>query len=157
MFSGSVWKCVSAKKDVTLSCITFSFFFNICHSQTSEQNWQNLLFLSIHWQNIWPKKFEYARTIYLHLMKYCSALNFGNPPSEKNISLKHLKLPKNHFKANLFFVQLKHLKSSFTFGKKMKINAPPSYQKVQISNFGLFDFLCWPLHFLWHFLFWRLP
>ena len=47
--------------------------------------------------------------------------NFGNPPSGKNISLKHLKLPKNHFKTNLFFVQLKHLKSSFTFGKKMKI------------------------------------
>ena len=32
-------------------------------------------------------------------------LNFGNPPSGgKNISLKHLKLPKNHFKTNLFFV-----------------------------------------------------
>ena len=36
----------------------------------------------------------------------------------KNISLKHLKLPKNHFKTNLFFVQLKHLKSTFTFGEK---------------------------------------
>ena len=29
-------------------------------------------------------------------------LNFGNPPQRKNISLKHLKLPKNHFKTNLF-------------------------------------------------------
>ena len=73
-------------------------------------------------------------------------LNFGNPPlRKKNISLKHLKLPKNHFKTNLFFVQLKHLKSTFTFGKKWKYSLPPSYQKVQISNFGLFDFLCWPL------------
>ena len=56
-------------------------------------------------------------------------LNFRNPSlRKKNITLKHLKLPKNHFKTNLFFVQLKHLKfslflksSTFTFGKKLKI------------------------------------
>ena len=64
-------------------------------------------------------------------------LNFGNPHQKKNISLKHLKLPKNHFKTNLFFVQPKHLKSTFTFGKTLKIRTPP-YQKVQILNFGLF-------------------
>ena len=29
-------------------------------------------------------------------------LNFGHPPSEKNKSLKHLELPKNHFKTNFF-------------------------------------------------------
>ena len=52
-------------------------------------------------------------------------------------------MPKNHFKTNLFFVQLKHLKTSFTFGKKWKYR--PCYKKVQISNFGLFDILCWPL------------
>ena len=46
---------------------------------------------------------------------------FCEPPLRKNISRKHLKLPKNHFKTNLFFLQLKYLKSTFTFGKKMKI------------------------------------
>ena len=44
----------------------------------------------------------------------------GTPPQKKNISLKHLKLPKNHFKTNLFFVQLKHLNSTYTFGKKVE-------------------------------------
>ena len=39
------------------------------------------------------------------------------PPQKKYMSLKHLKLPKNYFKTNLFFVQLKHLKSTFSFGK----------------------------------------
>ena len=38
--------------------------------------------------------------------------NFLYPP----VRLKNLKLPKNHFKTNLFFVQQKHLKSTFTFG-----------------------------------------
>ena len=32
---------------------------------------------------------------------------------ERNISLKHSKLRKNHFKTNLLFVQLKHLESTF--------------------------------------------
>ena len=46
----------------------------------------------------------------------------GPPPHRKKIiSLKHLKLPKNHFKTNLFFVQLKHLRCTFKFGEKMKI------------------------------------
>ena len=47
------------------------------------------------------------------------------PPLKKNISLKHLKLPKNHLKTNLFFLQLKYLKWTFEFGKKMKIWPPP--------------------------------
>ena len=64
--------------------------------------------------------------------------NLGTPPQKKNISLKHLKLPKNRFKTNLFFVQSKHLKSAFTFGEKMKIWPPPSYQKVHILNCELF-------------------
>ena len=34
------------------------------------------------------------------------------PPRRKNISLKHLKLPENQVKTNLFFVQLKHSKST---------------------------------------------
>ena len=46
-------------------------------------------------------------------------------PQKKNVSLKHLKLPKNHYKANLFFVQMKHLKSTFTFGKNLKIRTLP--------------------------------
>ena len=58
---------------------------------------------------------------------------------------------------NLFFVQLKHFKSTFIFGKKWKYSPPPpSYQKVQISNFGLFDLLTLTptpildfFHFLW--------
>ena len=62
--------------------------------------------------------------------------NFGNPPSEKNISLKHLKLSKNHFKTKSFFVQLTHSNSKFIFEKNMKIQTPP----LQIFNFGLFDF-----------------
>ena len=44
-----------------------------------------------------------------------------NNDKKKTISLKHLKLPKNHFKTNLFSIQLKHFKSTFTFVKKMKI------------------------------------
>ena len=43
-----------------------------------------------------------------------------SPRRKKNISLKHSILPKNHLKTNLFFVQLKHLKSTFTIGKKGK-------------------------------------
>ena len=60
---------------------------------------------------LWPnwEKFEIRKI-----------LSFGNPPQKKNISLKHLKLPKNHFKPNFIFVQLKHLKPTFTFVKKWK-------------------------------------
>ena len=43
-------------------------------------------------------------------------LNFGTPLKKRNISLKHLKWPKNRFINNLFFVQLRYLKSSFTIG-----------------------------------------
>ena len=39
----------------------------------------------------------------------------GHPALEKDISSKHLKLPNNHFKNKLVCVQLKHLKSTFTF------------------------------------------
>ena len=48
-------------------------------------------------------------------------INIGTPPLRKNISLKQLKLPKNHFETNFVFVQLKHLKATFTFGKTLKI------------------------------------
>ena len=66
---------------------------------------------------------------------------FSGPPLKTwNLSLKHLKLPKNHFKTTLFSLQLKYLKCAFTFGKKMKIRTPPSCQKVQILSVGLFDF-----------------
>ena len=77
-----------------------------------------------------------------------------SPLRKKNINLKHLKLPKNHFKTNLFFLQLKYLKCAFTFGKKMKIwPPPPSYQKVHILNCGLFDIRRWsPVLDFSHFL-----
>ena len=88
------------------------------------------------------EKFEIGKNLEVHLFP-SPVGHFGGPSEKKNKSLKHLKLPKNHFKTNLFFVQLNHLKTSFTFGKKLKKN----YQKVQISNFGLFNFLCWPLPF----------
>ena len=74
-----------------------------------------------------------------------SWLCFRNPPQIWNISLKHLKLPKNQFKTNVFFLQLKYLKCTFTFGEKMKIwPPPPSYQKVHILNCGLFYLRHWP-------------
>ena len=62
---------------------------------------------------------------------------FWEPPSKKTISLKHLKLPKNHFKSNLFFVQLKHLKSTFTFGGKNENSTPTPH----LSKFCIVDFL----------------
>ena len=58
-------------------------------------------------------------------------MNIGPP-------LPHLKLPKDHFKTNLFFVQLKHLKSAFTFGNNMKIWPPPLLSKS--SHFDLWTF-----------------
>ena len=83
---------------------------------------------------------------------------FGIPPQIWNISLKHLKLPKNHFKTNLFFLQLKYLKCAFEFGKKMKIwPPPPLLSKSPNFEFWTFWFLelTPPLldffHFLWPF------
>ena len=83
-----------------------------------------------------------------------------------NLSLKHLKLPKNHFKTNLFFLQLKYLKCAFTFGKKMKIWPPPpllsksphfelwTFWSPALTPSPLLDFF----HFLGHFfLFLILP
>ena len=63
---------------------------------------------------------------------------FGTPPKKTKHKLKRLKLHINHFKTNLFFVQLKHLKSTFTFGRNLNIWTPPSYQKARILNFVLF-------------------
>ena len=57
---------------------------------------------------------------------------------QKNISLKHLKLHENHFITNLFFVQLKHSKSAFTFGKKIKIWHPPLI--IKSPHFELWTF-----------------
>ena len=48
----------------------------------------------------------------------------GPPPQEKNMSLNHFKLPKNHFKTNLIQVQLKNLKSTFNYGETLKIWNP---------------------------------
>ena len=66
-------------------------------------------------------------------------MNFGTPLG-KNISLKHQKLPKNHFKTNFSFIQLKHLKSTFTFGEKNEnIDFPPLLSKSpNFDFFGLF-------------------
>ena len=64
------------------------------------------------------------------------------PPSEqKNISLKYLRLPKNHFKTNLFFLQLKYLKCAFEFGKTMKIWPPTLLSKSPNFEFWTFWFL----------------
>ena len=84
---------------------------------------------------------------------------FWDPPFlGKKISVKHLELLKNDSKTNLFFVQLKHLKSTFTFGKNLKIQTPPPHH-LKKSNFCIGDFLIvlsLPFfHFLWYFL--RLP
>ena len=57
-------------------------------------------------------------------------LNFGNPPSEKNISFKHLKLPKNPLKTNLFFLTESFKVYIYIWGKNENIAS--SYQKVQI-------------------------
>ena len=92
-------------------------------------------------------------------------LNFEYPSSLKKHKLKHLKLPKNHFKTNLFFVQLKNLMSTFTFGTNLKIQTPPPLiKKSKFWMLGLIDVRQWssppPLdfsYFLWRFLFRRLP
>ena len=53
-------------------------------------------------------------------------LNFGNPPrNKKNRSLKHLELPKNHFKTNLFFFSTEAFKVCIYIWEKMKIWPPP--------------------------------
>ena len=66
-------------------------------------------------------KFDYPPPPRTYFRKNLNWENFEfwETPSEKKHKLK--KWPKNHFKTNLFFVQLKHLKSTFTFGKKVKI------------------------------------
>ena len=63
-----------------------------------------------------PQQFE--------LFEFGKNWKFDAPPLRKeNISLAQL--PKNHFKTHLFFGQLKHLKSTFTFGGKPEIWPPP--------------------------------
>lgn len=57
-----------------------------------------------------------------------------SPPSGKNISLKYLKLLKDHFKTILFFVQLKHLKSTSTFGRNMTIQILNTNQVHKTTN-----------------------
>ena len=62
-------------------------------------------------------------------------VEFWEPPlNKRNTSLRHLKLPKNNFKPNLFFVQLKHLKSTFTFGKNGERNK--TWKWFSISRWG---------------------
>ena len=71
-------------------------------------------------------------------MKLGKFLILETLPQKTNISLKHSELLKNH-KNNLFFVQFKHLKSTFTF-----LDSPAlSSQKVKILIFGLFDKWRW--------------
>ena len=89
---------------------------------------------------------------------------FGTPPKIWNISLKHLKLPKNHFKTNLFYLQLRYLKCALTFGKKMKIWPPTLLSNSPHFELWTFLFLGLPpplllnfSHFLWHFLTWMHP
>ena len=58
-----------------------------------------------------------------------------------NISLKHLKLPKNHYKTDLFFGQLKHLKFTFTFLESIKNETPAPH--FSIGLFPLFLTFFW--------------
>ena len=91
-------------------------------------------------------------------------VEFSEPPLKTwNISLKHLKLPKNHFKTNLFFLQLEHLSLHLHFGQTWKSWIPPLLSKVDILHCGLFDFWHRPLPsspvglfytILWHCILW---
>ena len=68
------------------------------------------------------------------------------PFKTRNISLKLLKLPKYHFKSNLFFLQLKYLKCAIKFGKKIdKKASPPLLSKS--PHFELWTFLSLELTF----------
>ena len=49
-------------------------------------------------------------------------------------------MPKNQFQTNLFFAQQKQLKCTFAIAKNLKIQTPPSFQKVKIFNFRTLDF-----------------
>ena len=68
-------------------------------------------------------------------------------------SLKHLKFPKDRFKTNLFFGQMKHWKFTFIFGKKLKIpTSPPHLEK---STFWIVDYCCfviWLTMSMWWYL-----
>ena len=117
----------------------------------------------------WPTVPSYPRMIwtFLNLGKISNWENFefsGPPLKTWKLSLKHLKLPKNHFKTTLFSLQLKYLKCAFTFGKKMKIRTPPPL--VKKSKFWILDFLIfgadpsppfWTFSIIWDFFFWMLP
>ena len=95
--------------------------------------------------------------LYLIWEKFEIGKILGAPLSKKKISSKHLKLPKNHFKTYLFFVQLKHLKSAFTFVKTLKIWPPPLLSKSPHFELWTFWFLGTPfglfplfgIFFLW--------
>ena len=73
---------------------------------------------------IW-KKLEFEdpppQTYFGEKLKLAKFWIFRTPHKTRNISLKHSKLSKNHFKTNLLFVQLKCLKCAFTFGKIFEI------------------------------------
>ena len=106
------------------------WFFSLCQvpSFSFKSRFSNFVFLA-EWQNL-IGPFE--------LGKFWS---LETPPQKKKISLKHLKLPKNHFKTNLFFNQLNHSKSTFTSGKSWKSGLLPSF--IKKSKFWLF-FYFWP-------------
>jgi len=62
-----------------------------------------------------------------------------SPRKTRNISLKPLRLPKNHFKTN-FFLQLKYLKCVFTFGGKNENMASPPPLLSKSPHFELWTF-----------------
>ena len=68
-------------------------------------------------------------------------LNFGNTLSENPpLRLKHLKLPKNHFKTNLFFCSTETFKVYSYIWEKPKSLASP-HLLLKIPHFELWTFL----------------
>ena len=66
-------------------------------------------------------------------------LNFWNNPSEKNVSLKHLKLPKNHFQTNIFFCSTETFKVFiYNWDKPEIVDSPPPL--VKKSTFWIVHF-----------------
>ena len=105
------------------SCLGSYLTINICQRNIFLPATFVLLILTEITDQIWIKKYGKFSIL-------------GTPPQKKIISLKHLKFTKNHFKTNLFFVQLKHFKSTFTFGKKMKIKPPPLLSKGNFKTWS---------------------
>ena len=93
-------------------------------------------FLNLEKIGIWRPP---PQTYFGEKLKLAKFWIFRTPHKTRNISLKHSKLSKNHFKTNLLFVQLKCLKCAFTFGKKMK-KWPPTPLLSKSPHFELWTF-----------------